>query len=108
MPPFFSVDEVTGKIVRLDCDARGENQYCDLIPKLMEQYLSINKKIDTFVHEAEPLHEFVRSEIERKKRFSLMWERIGENLAGWAIIGFVTAVGYWAIEKLKQDLHISK
>jgi len=62
--------------------------------------------MDKFMTGADPLFQFVKSEIDKKRKLTRMMERISEQVLGLGIIGLITALGFWALEKIKQDFHI--
>lgn len=52
------------------------------------------------VHERDDHHLFIRDMIERRKKREERWEKVRQNVIGWAIIGIIGGVGHQGYQLL--------
>ena len=83
-------------------NTRRESDHCPFQLEIQELNNQANK-IEAFVKEAEPLLEYIRSEIKHKNRRSEFYQSLSERILGTAIFAIFAIIGSWVLEKLKID-----
>jgi len=64
------------------------------------------QRLEHFINEVEPLLDYVKTEKRKNESREAFYKKITENVMGLWIVSMFTAIGYWAIQKIKIDMGI--
>lgn len=62
------------------------------------------QRIEEFIESAEPLLDYVRSEMARNHRMAELYQKITEQVLGAGILAMLSGVGYWALTHIKSEV----
>lgn len=75
----------------------------DDIRALLRAELEARSRIDAHAHADH--HAYIADLIERAKRRREMWDRVRQQVVGWAVIGALGAAGTWAAREFSRLFH---
>jgi hypothetical protein len=103
-------DDNEGRIFFDEDRRHKDNQKTrDLMERILDQYGAINGKFDAFVEKYSVPLDYVKEELEKKKRRDVFIDKVQESVTVWIIVGVLTGVaaalawlGKIAFANLKQ------
>jgi hypothetical protein len=92
-----------------DRRVKDRQKTTELMERILNQYGELNSKFDAFMDKYTVPLEYVKEELEKKKRRDVFIDKVQESVTVWIIVGVLTgiaAVAAWlgklAIANLKQ------